>query len=179
MKKQSKFKQLKEAMKNPPPDRLAKIEYRSHFLQILGISAVCILLIIKGYWYIIFALIFGVGVSYSQGMNAYTRYKAIKRMIPEEAPEDFEKDISYTRGRSKMIDHAIGKKAYWLSMLIAVTAPMYLLSWFSPVGLLERTGYSLSYLILLSLIFFILYFKVAFAVANIVYQGNKDKEVVE
>ena len=99
----SKFQKLKQAIKNPPPERLAKIEYRSHMYQAFGISFVCVMLIFKGFWYIIFAFIFGVGISYSQGMGAYQRYKVIMEIKGEENMEDFEDDISPTRRRSKII----------------------------------------------------------------------------
>ena len=62
----SKIRDLKHAVANPPAARLAKTEYISHFLSLFGILAVCIFLIFKGFWYIIFALIFGVGVSRSE-----------------------------------------------------------------------------------------------------------------
>ncbi len=115
-----KFKQLKEAMKNPPADRLAKIEYQSNFLQAIGIFAVCIALIVKGLWYIIFALIFGVGINYSQGMNAYRKYYNIKEFMPKEEPKDYFKDISPSRRRGKIIEHVFGEKMKWLSIMISV-----------------------------------------------------------
>ena len=68
---------LIQAIKNPPPERLASIEYKSHFLQGIGITVVCIFLIAKGFWYIIFAFVFGVGISYSQGITAYKKYQMI------------------------------------------------------------------------------------------------------
>ncbi len=103
----SKLDNLKQALKNPPPERLAKIEYRSHLYQGFGILFVCSMLIYKGYWYIIFALIFGLGISYSQGMTAYNKYNAIMSIVKPEQAKDFEKDISFTRRRSKIINHVI------------------------------------------------------------------------
>ena len=99
------MERLKEAIANPPPERLASIEYRSHFLSILGILVVSVVLFLKGFWYIIFALIFGVGVSYSQGMTAYRKYKNILAIMgKEEKFEDLKDDISPTRMRGKIID---------------------------------------------------------------------------
>ena len=115
-----KLQQLKQAIKNPPPERLAKVEYRSHFMQILGISAVCIILINKGFWYIIFAFIFGIGISYSQGMTAYKRYEMIKSLVAPEKLEDYEKDISPSRRRSKIINSVLGSWAKWLSIISAI-----------------------------------------------------------
>ena len=119
-----KWEELKQAVKNPPPDRLARIEYRSHALQAIGITFVSIMLIIKGLWYIIFAFIFGVGISYSQGMGAYRRYKAILEIMPPEKPKHYSKEISPSRRAEKIINYAFGSKLKYLlhlfSFLIAL-----------------------------------------------------------
>lgn len=124
--KMDKLEQLKEVMKNPPPERLAEIEYKSHFYQIFGISAVCIILFMKGLWYIIFALIFGVGVSYAQGMTAYQRYNAIMRLKNPERLEDYDKDISFTRRRNKIVNSVIPKSNY-LSVIVSVILTMMII----------------------------------------------------
>ncbi len=115
----NKLKQLKDAIHNPPPERLAKIEYQSHFLQIIGISFVCIFLILKGFWYIVFAFIFGIGVSYSQGMTAYRKYITIMHFVEPEKIEDYDKDISPTRRRSKIVG-SVFANASWLTSIISV-----------------------------------------------------------
>lgn len=130
----SKLQQLKQAIKNPPPERLASIEYKSHGLQAIGITFVCVFLIFKGFWYIIFAFIFGVGISYSQGMAAYSKYKMIMSMKPEEKIEDFVKDSSPTRRRSKIIKHVFGNYVHWFVIIAAVvvavgTIPITLSRW--------------------------------------------------
>jgi hypothetical protein len=117
----TKIQELKEAMKNPPPERLARIEYRSHLFQALGVTFVCIVLIQKGFWYIIFAFIFSLGISYSQGMTAYKRYEAILAMKDPEKMEDYEKDISPTRKRNKIIESVL-PHSKWLSSIFAVVA---------------------------------------------------------
>ncbi len=78
------------------------------------------MLIIKGFWYIIFALIFGVGVSYSQGMNAKANYKLLMSLKGPEQASDFEKDLSYTRRRSKIVNYVMGTKAKVMATIIAV-----------------------------------------------------------
>jgi len=113
----NKFQQIKEAIKNPPPERIAKTEYQSHFLNILGVLIVCAILIYKGYWYIIFALIFSIGISYSQGISAYQRYLTIMSFKSE---EDIEKDISPSRKRSRIIESVFGKKMWWISIFISL-----------------------------------------------------------
>ncbi len=104
----SKWEKVKSAIANPPPDRLASIEYKSHFLQMLGIFVVCIFLIIKGFWYIIFALIFGVGVSYSQGISAYNKFTAIQEIMGKKTIED---DPSPSRRRTRLVEQAFGWRA--------------------------------------------------------------------
>jgi hypothetical protein len=107
----SKFELFKQAIKNPPAHRLAAVEYRSHFLNIIGVLTVCIILLVKGYWYVIFALIFSVGVSYSQGMAALQRYRVlIKFNPPTEVP--IEQDISPTRRKQRYIEKVFGKSRY-------------------------------------------------------------------
>lgn len=118
--------ELINAIKNPPPARLAKIEYQSHFLQIIGITVVCAFLFLKGFWYIIFAFIFGVGVSYSQGMTAYAKYNMISGLQPKEKIEDFEKDISWTRRRGKIVDSQI-KYAGFFATIVSVGLSVFII----------------------------------------------------
>ena len=149
----SKLDKFKEVMKAPPPERLARIEYRSHFFQMLGISVVCVMLILKGLWYIIFAFIFGLGISYSQGMNAYVKYKNIMALIHPESIEDYEKDISPTRRRSKIIEHVMGNFPNWASMILAVGIS-YMIVGFDHVWYIQ----SMAYLILIPMIYILIYF---------------------
>lgn len=117
----------KKAMKSPPPERLAKVEYQSHFFQMFGISIVCVILIAKGLWYVIFAFIFGLGISYSQGMSAYIKYNNIMALIQPEAVKDYGKDISPTRRRGKIINHVYGSSSKWVSMLVSVMGTFLIL----------------------------------------------------
>lgn len=115
----TKFQKLKQAMKSPPPERLAAIEYRSHFLQAVGVTIVSIVLILKGYWYIIFAFIFSIGISYSQGMVAYQKYNLIMSLKKPESFKDYQNDISPTRKRSKIINHVYGNS---MKVIVGVAA---------------------------------------------------------
>lgn len=174
----TKFQKLKEAVTNPPPERLMAIEYKSHILQGLGILVVCVMLIIEGFWYIIFALIFGVGISYSQGVTAYNKYKYIKSMSPPEQPKDFVKDVSPSRMRGKIIDYALGWKAKWSSMFMAVFTPLLILNgWLgmSRDTLWQKTGYSLSYLGIIIATYIILYYVFFYMIAKPIY-SEKVKE---
>jgi hypothetical protein len=114
----SRFIQFKEYVKNPPPEQLAKIEYQGHFLNIIGILAVSVILFLKGYWYIIFALIFSTMVSYSQGMGAYQKYKIFKSFLPEETFEYILQDKSFTRIRQRIVK----KKIHWSIRFILFVA---------------------------------------------------------
>ncbi len=113
----SKLQELKKALSNPPPKRLAEIEYKSHFYNILGNLIVSIILIVKGHWYIIFAFIFMVGVSYSQGMSAYQKYLMIKKIMGETSIED---DKSPTRRRRRIIEQNLGKGISYFTILIGI-----------------------------------------------------------
>jgi MFS family permease len=161
----TKLQELKQAMQNPPPERLARIEYRSHFFQMLGISVVCLFLILKGFWYIIFAFIFGIGISYSQGMTAYAKYRAISALLKPEDPKDFMNDPSITRKRTKIINYAFGSIGKWASIVIAVFATFV----FIPVTT-SRWTMVLAYFITIPLFFVLMYFFFFYWVALYYYK---------
>lgn len=115
----NKLKQLKRAIRKTPPERLAKIEYQSHFMHMMGVSVVCGILIWKGFWWIIFAFIFSLGVSYSQWVSAIQKHKGIvtivgvKRYYPS-------RDKSFTRRRDYYIKKTLGKNVWILAALLSV-----------------------------------------------------------
>ena len=166
----NKFKQLKEAIKNPPPDRLAKIEYKSHLFQAIGISFVCVVLVLKGFWWIIFAFVFGLGISYSQGMTAYAKYKMIKSLMESEQPEDFEKDISPSRRRSKIVKYTFGNNAWFIAAIFSVCCSLLLID---PTGSRWMLMVQYPMAIFVSFIFF--YFFLLYWIANYFYR--KDMKV--
>ena len=158
-----------EAMKNPSPERLTEIEFKSHFLQIFGIIAAGILIVIyaKPIWYIIFAFIFGVGVSYSQGMNAYRRYKTISKFKPKENPKDFEKDISFTRKRSKIISYAYGKWVSWIMIASSVVVAMMVIN-----PDLARWKLMILYPIVIFAVYFVAYYLLVYSLAYSLYKDD-------
>ncbi|KKM90152.1 hypothetical protein LCGC14_1241500 [marine sediment metagenome] len=164
-KQRSNWQQIKDSMKDPPPERLARIEYQSHFLQMIGITFVCIFLIYKGFWYIIFALIFGVGISYSQGMNAYKKYNTIKQYTPEMNPRDFENDISPTRRRSNIVKYVYGEKVNWGIAIVSVLMTLFIVD--PTIG---RLKLSFLYPSLILTLYFGLYFGVAYWFAYPIYK---------
>lgn len=161
----TKWNQFKLAVQNPPPDRLAAIEYRSHFLQIMGVLLVCIILIVKGFWYVIFAFIFSMGISYSQGMSAYQKYKTIKSFMIPENPEDFEKDLSLTRKRSKIVKYIFGDKVGWFISIIAVVGAAFIIN-----PSLSRWYLNIAYVLAIMFIYVLLYFFIAYWVAYPIYK---------
>lgn len=156
----TKLEELKTAMRNPPPERLAKIEYQSHIFQAMGITIASIILIFKGLWYIIFAFIFALGINYSQGMSAYIKYNNIMAILSPEKVEDYDNDVSPTRKRSKIINHVFGKGARWTSVLLSVTIPLFFVT-----SIESRWLLSLAYFMMIGLIYVVSYFFVFFWLA--------------
>lgn len=165
MEDKSNWDKIKDSMKDPPPERLARIEYQSHFLQMVGITFVCIFLIYKGFWYIIFALIFGVGISYSQGMTAYKKYRTIKQYAPLINPKDFETDVSPTRRRANIVKYIYGEKINWGIAIASVIATLFIVD-----PTIARWKLSLLYPFLILAIYFGMYFGVAYWLAYPVYK---------
>lgn len=166
MKQKNKYQQWRKAIKNPPADRLAKIEYQSHFLQMIGITIVSIILIYKGLWYIIFAFIFMLGINYSQGMNAYRKYQNIKEFMPKENPKDYEKDISPSRRRGKIIEHVYGSRAKWVSILISVMLLTMIEFSINTTWIIR----SLIYPLLLGFFHWFFYFVITYKLAYLIYK---------
>lgn len=163
-----KLQQLKQVIQNPPPERLARIEYRSHFFQMFGISVVCLFLILKGFWYIIFAFIFGIGISYSQGMTAYAKYRAISALLKPENPKEFLDDPSLTRRRTKIINYTFNGTAKWASIIVAVFASFTMI----PVTV-SRWTMILAYMISIPLFFVLMYFFFFYWVALYYYKLDR------
>ncbi len=161
----NKYQEWKQAIKTPPPERLAKIEYQSHFFQIFGITIVSIILIFKGFWYIMFAFIFGVGISYSAGMSAYIKYRNIMALLQPEDFREYDKDNSPTRRRSKIINHVFGSTAKWISILISAVVPLFFIQFAE-----SRLAFSFAYVMMMAVIFILVYFFLFYGAANLVYQ---------
>ena len=157
----TKYQDFKEAIKSPPPERLAKVEYQSHFFQMLGITIVCVILIVKGFWYIIFAFVFGLGISYSQGMSAFIKYNNIMALLQPAKFEDYEKDKSPSRKRDKIITHVFGNSARWISVVLSVLAAYVVLgNHFSRITL--SLLYPITTIIFYIGIYFIVFYLVAY-----------------
>ncbi len=170
----SKFQELKYAVKNPPAIRLAAIEYKSHFLQMLGIVLVSIILIYKGFWYIIFALIFQVGISYAAGMSAYRKYKLFEKLNPQKViPID--KEISPSRRRDRIIKESTGAWSKWIALFAALIIPIFILD--LGVSGWERFFFTIKYIFLSSLFYIMVYYFGIYFISNMIYNmkgGKKD-----
>lgn len=160
-----KYKEWKEAIKNPAPERLAKVEYQSHFFQMIGITIVCIVLIVKGFWWIIFAFVFGLGISYSQGMSAMIKYRNIMALIKPEHFSSYDHDISPTRRRDKIVTHVFGKSSKWISLIMAVVLSFVILG-----NQYSRITLSLLYPIVSIIFYFIIYFFLFYWIAYPIYK---------
>ena len=161
----SKAERFKQYMKAPPPDSLAKIEYQSHFLNILGTIVVSGILIYNSYWWVIFAFIFSIGVSYSQGVNAYEKYKMIKEYMPKEKLEDYDLDISPTRRRSKIVSNVFGKYSTWCVTVLSILLSMLV---YNPLHMVWYKKLAFPFLIFF--IYTILYFFVMYWISYPIYK---------
>ncbi len=163
----NRIEEIKKIVTNPPPERLAKVEYQSHFLQILGTLTVCGFLFYKGYWYIIFAFIFSVGVSYSQGVTAYRKYKAILEIVGEKY--DPELDKSPTRKMDYIIKQIFGFWAKLISLALSGTILYYIIG-------IESWAARIVFPFLLVFFYLMIYFIVFFRVANFFYKKTERRK---
>lgn len=159
---------LKQKMANPPPERLAAIEYRSHFMQMIGVTVVCVILILRGLWFVIFAFIFSIGISYSQGVTAYQKYQMIKSMS---SPEPVELIKSPTRKRGRIITEVWGSKPnYVVALITAVSTIAISNRYYSDVHFLI---YTLLFVITLIFIYIMTYYFPCYWLANYFYKKKK------
>ncbi len=163
----NKYQQWKKAIKNPPPERLAKVEYQSHFFQMIGITIVCIVLIIKGFWWIIFAFVFGLGISYSGGMSAMIKYRNIMSLIKPEHFKEYDHDLSPTRRRDKIVTHVFGKSSKWIALIIAVIVSFVILG-----NSYSRVTLSLLYPIVSIIFYLIIYFFLFYWISYPIYKNK-------
>ena len=160
----NKLQQFKNNLKSPPPQRLAKVEYQSHIMNIFGVTLTSIILIAKGYWYVIFAFIFSIGSSYTLAMGAYQKYNMIMLALGKPRPESFDSDISPSRRRSNINQFVLGKYAFWISSFYACGITLLIinpigkgLSWAISHWYLELAMFMMIIAIYIIFYFFILY----------------------
>jgi len=169
-----KLQQLKQAIKNPPAERLMQVEYRSHFMQIFGVAIVCIILIFKGFWYIIFAFIFSLGVSYSQGMGAYKKYQTFMMM---KGKTPIEEDPSPTRRRNRIIQENLpGAKIMTSIASVALSVAII-----NPLG--AKWYVQAAWFLTVTFLYIGIYYFVMYGIANYRYSrtpapiGEKEDEL--
>lgn len=123
----SKLEKFKQAIKNPPPERLSGIEYRTHFLMIIAYIFAGVMLFRSGFWFIIPIMAFSIMLSYVNGITAFNKHGVIKQFSKKEHPKDFIKDISPTRRRSKIIGYVYGEKVSWGIAITSVLIALFLI----------------------------------------------------
>lgn len=160
----NKLQEIKEAIKRTPPQRLKKIEYQSHMMQMVGVSIVCGIFIWKGFWWIILAFIFSLGISFTQGISAYQQYIALCQHL---GPLKYnpKKDKSFTRQRDYYIKKSFGKYTW----VIAALSSLYINLRFVPY----ETWWQII-LFSLGFIFFyiVIYFFFFYAVVDLLGEGK-------
>lgn len=134
-------------------------------MSILGVAVVCTFLVLKGFWYIIFAFIFSVGVSYSQGVTAYRKYLMLKELAGKESPEDFDNEISPTRRRNKIIRFVFGEKIHWVSTLLSVIAALLIID-----PTINRWIYSLAVFMTMFIVYVLFHFFILYWISYPVYK---------
>lgn len=167
------WKQFIQKLKSPPPERLAYIEYQSHFINIAGVLIVALILVLKGYWYVILAFIFSIGVSYSQGMAALNKYRVLTENFPvlrtpQQVIEDIEREKSGMRRRRKTLLFIAGRSYSWLIMLLAILFSMVLIN---PFG--ARWYLQVLFVLMILPLYIILYFGIAYKLVEPLYERRK------
>ena len=161
----TKLQELKQALKNPPPERLARIEYRNHFYLIGAYTFAGVFLFRAGFWFIIPIFIFSSLISYSAGMSALMKYRIIKQFVPEIKPKDYEKDISITRRRSNIVKYIYGDKIGWGIAIASVLMALFIID---PTQ--SRWVLMILYPGLIGAIYFGMYFGIAYWMAYPIYK---------
>jgi len=144
---------FKEKITNPPPVRLASIEYKAQFMQIIAFLAAIIIFTIKGVWYVSTILFFAMIVTYTQAITAYRKWVMIASLETPEAVADYQHDTSPTRRRDKIIRHVLGgSSGFWAASAVAAIVPAFFLPF------TNRIVYTISYIPSILLVFIFAYY---------------------
>ena len=128
----SKFSELKEAMKNPPEERLCLINAAAYKLNIMGIIIVILFLINYGVWYIGFLFVFTTMINWVGYTRETKQYNAIieaKKAMGVYSPID--DDISFTRKRFRTINEYLGE---WVKYFVLAKILIILFLLTDPAG---------------------------------------------
>lgn len=168
--KKNKWEEFKGLIKNPPPERLANIEYKSSFYLIVAYLFASVMFIFKtDYWFVIPIFILSGFIAYAQGMAAYNKYKTIKFFLPKQTLEDLQNDISLTRKRSKIINHIFGDYAGWIIAFISTGISIMVIN-----PNLTRWKLMLFYPIVIITCYVTIYFFILYWIANFKYHKELD-----
>lgn len=178
-----KWQEYKNYVTNPPPHLIARIEYRGHFLNILGVLFVSIVLIVKGFWYAIFAFIFSIMVSYAQGMAAIQRYRVFAQFLPKETYEYILDDKSWTRKKQRLFKKRYNRFIRYLVMFCSFISVIGILGLKVPIPItwtwklfgftiLVYSSYVLELLLLTAMFYFIFVYLI---ITNLIESSERRK----
>lgn len=148
-------------MKNTPPERLLKINMQGYVLQSIGIIVVCTILVVtRSMWWLIFVFLFALWNNYSGFVSAYKQYtqvyqlrKELKLVSPEVKSPHLKKAM--------MIKDKFGKKAGWVSAIIAAAISLLIVN-----PLTARWYFKLLYIIMLPVFYYFFYFVIFFKLSR-------------
>ncbi len=161
----NKFQELKKAIRNTPPERLAKIELQSLIMQMIGVTIVCGIFLYNGLWWIILAFVFSLGVSYAQAVTAYQKYCAIID-ITGGSTYNYSNDKSPSRRRAYVIKKVFG---FWGS----VSALIISLSFCILIIPYDTWYYKILFTFSILIVYIIVYFFILYPIAKLFFREEK------
>lgn len=131
--KEKKFNKFLDAVRNPPPERLHKVNMQSNVFNAIGTIIVASVLIYKGFWWVCLAFIFSLGMSYTGYIQSRNQYKQVinlknqikssgknKEELKDQEVIDILNEKSPTRQKTMKIKFFFGRKLSWILMIISV-----------------------------------------------------------
>lgn len=149
----SRWKELKEAIKNPPEERLCLINANGYKMGILAIVVISLVLLQTVIWYISFIFLVQIinnWVGYKREMKQHNSIIEAKKSMG--IYQEIEEDPSFTRRRVRIISNRLGE---WFKYFILILVSMPI-GWYFDIinkGVLERFGL----LVVIIIIFGIVY----------------------
>lgn len=119
----SKWKEFVKQAKNPAPERIYQLNMQANIMQGIGTSAVCLILMFTGLWWIIFAFVFTLIQNYTGYVTNRSQYNIVmmaKRMQEGEKDvyKEIEQEISPSRRKIKIIKKQLGRWPTFVSIIL-------------------------------------------------------------
>lgn len=162
VKNMSKFSKWKQAIKNPPEERLCLINAAAYKLNIMGIIIVILFLINYGIWYIGLLFVFTSVINWVGYKRETKQYEAIveaKKAMGVYV--DIDSDVSFTRRRFRTIKDYLGDWVKYVVIAI-VSVVLWLLMDPKANGILTQ----IIFVVAIILIHLIIYLFPVYWVAN-------------